>query len=130
MALSILGKCASEKEDNQAANTVSNEAHNDVKISNVGGNADAQNMLGELAEMGLYSGIESKADYATAAYWYRKAIQQGHHRAMFNMGAMYERGLHVEHDIEQAIRFYNEVHIINDSLQSKGTKTQYKGLST
>ena len=105
LALTILKKCASSE-----LSTTDNSANiQKLKGNSKEGNADAQNMLGELTEMGLHGGIEGKPDYEKAVTWYRLAVQQGHGRAMFNLGAMYERGLFVERDMDTAVKFYREV---------------------
>ncbi|KAI8918838.1 hypothetical protein BC831DRAFT_482163 [Entophlyctis helioformis] len=72
------------------------------------GDADAQNMLGEMLEMGHATGLEGDGEPAAAAVWYRRAIQQGHARAMFNLGALYESGLGVGKDHDKALRLYRE----------------------
>jgi TPR repeat protein len=77
------------------------------------GSADAQNMLGELCEIGLDQGLEGKPNLEKALEWYRIAIKQGHNRALFNVGALYEKGQGVEKDLHKAVRFYQEVHLIN-----------------
>jgi uncharacterized protein len=73
------------------------------------GSSDAQNMLGELCEIGLHQGYEGNPNVTKALEWYRLAIKQGHDRALFNVGALYEKGLGVEKDLKKAIRFYTEV---------------------
>ena len=46
-----------------------------------GGDADAQNNVGEIYERGL----GGAPDYVNAANWYRKAADQGYARAMINL---------------------------------------------
>jgi TPR repeat protein len=89
--------------------TVETEEFGLEAMSNLLGDADAQNMLGELCEIGLHNGLEGKEDAYKALDWYRLALKQGHNRAMFNMGALYEKGVAVEKDIKKASRFYLEV---------------------
>ena len=69
---------------------------------------DAQNMLGELCEMGLHHGIDGSPDMNQAIEWYRRALKKGHARAMFNLGALYEKGEFVPLDTERAIRLFIE----------------------
>ncbi|KAJ3164922.1 hypothetical protein HDU88_004902 [Geranomyces variabilis] len=71
------------------------------------GNAEAQNMLGEMVELGM-GGTDSSPDHAAAAKWYRKAMRQGHARAMWNLAALYEGGFGVGKDMEKALRLYKE----------------------
>lgn len=64
-------------------------------------------MLGEITELGVQSS-EGVADPVTAAKWYRKAVKQGHGRAMFNLAALYEVGVGVGRDLGRAGRLYRE----------------------
>jgi uncharacterized protein len=41
-------------------------------------------------------------DYAEAMRWYRKATDQGHARAQYDLGLLYQNGLGVPKDIRQA----------------------------
>lgn len=70
--------------------------------------AEAQNMLGELCEMGLHDGVDGTANVHLAAEWYRKALKYGHGRAMFNLGAIYEKGDVIPRDMDKAIRLFIE----------------------
>ncbi len=45
-------------------------------------------------------------DYAEAATWLRKAAEQGHARAQFNLGCMYDRGQGVPKDDCEAARLF------------------------
>ena len=54
--------------------------------------SDAQNMLGELCELGLQDGVSSEPDLKDALEWYKKALKNGHDRAMCNIAAIYEKG--------------------------------------
>lgn len=79
-----------------------------------GNNADAQNMIGQMKELGLggdkgeimfkrREDVENAAiDITAARGWYRKAMKQGHAGAMFNIGSLYESGTGVEKDLERA----------------------------
>jgi len=68
------------------------------------GDAEAQNLVGEIHERGL--GVEP--DYAAAAAWYRKAADQGLSEALINLGQLYDRGLGVEKDPARARALYRE----------------------
>ncbi|KAL2913983.1 hypothetical protein HK105_206421 [Polyrhizophydium stewartii] len=72
------------------------------------GDPDAQNMLGELFELGFARGLDGDGDAAVAAAWYRKALRQGHARATFNLAALYEAGSGVGRDFDKAVRLYRE----------------------
>ncbi len=66
-------------------------------------------MMGELCEMGLHTGsVEIRPDGVLALEWYRKALKNGNDRAMFNIGAMYEKGDVIPRDMAKAIRLYTE----------------------
>lgn len=70
--------------------------------------SDAQNMLGELCELGVQNGIDGEVDMVQALEWYRRALKNGNARAMFNLAAIYEKGKVVTQDMEKAIRLYVE----------------------
>lgn len=90
--------------------------HHLLIASEEGNNADAQNMIGQMKELGLggeKSELMFKAredipsiDIAAARSWYKKAMKQGHAGATFNIGCLYESGLGVEKDMERAIEFF------------------------
>jgi hypothetical protein len=67
-----------------------------------GGDAAAQNTIGEIYEKGLGGDPNPTA----AAQWYRRAAEQGYARAQFNLGTLYEQGLGVEHDMLEALNWY------------------------
>ena len=73
------------------------------------GDANAQNMLGELYELGKIGDAEDSPSPEQASHWYRLALQQGHARATFNLAALYETGEGVDKDFEKAIKLYEEV---------------------
>lgn len=79
-----------------------------TKAATNGKNPDAQNMLGELIELGLGSESDSP-NHTLAARWYRRAMRRGHARATYNLAALYEAGLGVGRDLERALRLYFEV---------------------
>jgi hypothetical protein len=47
-------------------------------------------------------------DYAEAVRWCRKAAEQGHPGAQFQLGVMYEMGLGVTQDWAEAVRWYRK----------------------
>lgn len=67
-----------------------------------GGDAKAQNYMGELFERG----INDTPDYQTAAKWYQQAADQGFSQAQLNLGNLYEKGLGVAQDSIKAINLY------------------------
>src|SRR5215472_4834440 len=67
-----------------------------------GGDAEAQNNVGEIYERGL----GGEPNYEAAVIWYQKAADQGYGRALFNLGTLYEQGLGVEKDRMKALNFY------------------------
>lgn len=69
-----------------------------------GGDAKAQNYMGELFERG----VGGQADYKSAAMWYEKAAAQGFSSAQLNLGRLYEQGLGVEQDAVKAINLYRQ----------------------
>lgn len=52
------------------------------------GDADAQNLLGEL----YYHGTNIDLDYVQAVYWFREAFAQKHPGAIYNLGVCYING--------------------------------------
>ncbi|MEJ0100205.1 MAG: caspase family protein [Pseudomonadota bacterium] len=69
-----------------------------------GGDAEAQNNVGEIYERGM--GVEP--NYQAAALWYQKAADQGYSRAQFNLGTLYEQGLGVTADKLHALNLYRQ----------------------
>ncbi len=69
-----------------------------------GGDATAQNYMGELFERG----INGTPDYESAAAWYQKAADQGFSSAQLNLGNLYEKGLGVPQDSVKAINLYRQ----------------------
>lgn len=64
-----------------------------------GGDKKAQLLLGLMYDNGL--GVER--DVQQAAYWYRRAAEQGLPRAQFNLGLMYESGEGVSADRQASL---------------------------
>lgn len=69
-----------------------------------GGDATAQNYMGELFERG----INGTPDYQSAAKWYQLAADQGFSQAQLNLGNLYEKGLGVAQDSIKAINLYRQ----------------------
>lgn len=68
------------------------------------GDAEAQNMLGNMHEFG--NGFPANA--TAAVQWYRKAANQGLSYAQFNLARSYESGSGVETDLSEAARWYEK----------------------
>ena len=68
------------------------------------GDVEAQFDLGTLLDTDKVSAWEANR---RAAYWYRRAADQGHADAQYNLGCMYAKGLGVEHDNEEARRWWH-----------------------
>lgn len=69
-----------------------------------GGDAVAQNQVGEIFERG----IGTAPDPATAAQWYARAAEQGNAQAQFNLGSLYEQGQGVPRDRLRALNLYRQ----------------------
>ncbi len=69
-----------------------------------GGDADAQNNVGEIFERGL----GDEPNYEAAVIWYQKAADQGHPAAQLNLGTLYEQGLGVPKDKLIALNLYRQ----------------------
>lgn len=77
------------------------------------GDAEAQNMVGEIFEQGL----GTEPNYQVAALWYERAAKQGHKGAQFNLGTLYETGKGVPKDKRAALNWYRQAWgITDDSL--------------
>ena len=69
------------------------------------GNADAQYMLGDMYRFG--EGVAQ--DIAEGVKWYRKAAEQGHLRALYLLGWMYQHGgSRVVKDDREAVKWYRK----------------------
>jgi hypothetical protein len=79
-----------------------------------GGDADAQNSVGEIFERGL----GTEPNYVVAAHWFERAAKQGHKGAQFNLGTLYEAGNGVKQDKVEALNWYRRAWgLSDDSLQ-------------
>jgi len=78
-----------------------------------GGDAIAQHRLGM-----IYEGVlGAEPDYAKAAQWYQKAVDQGHRESMYALSVLYEQGLGVKKDVVKALNLYRQASGIEaDSL--------------
>ena len=85
-----------------------------------GGDATAQNYMGELFERG----INGTPDYETAAAWYQKAADQGHSQAQLNLGNLYEKGMGVPKDSIKAINLYRQAAGVTESKLELVTEQQ------
>ena len=54
------------------------------------------------------SGRGIAKDHEKAAYWYRKAAEQGHAKAQYNLGGMFENGWGVTEDSGEALAWYRK----------------------
>ena len=68
------------------------------------GDAEAQNIVGQIFEKGL----GQPADYKAAFDWYKKSAEQGNGEAQLNLGHLYEKGLGTAADMEAANRWYRK----------------------
>jgi len=68
------------------------------------GDAEAQNIVGQIFEKGL----GQPADYKAAFDWYKKSAEQGNGEAQLNLGHMYEKGLGTPADMEAANKWYRK----------------------
>jgi hypothetical protein len=85
-----------------------------------GGDAEAQNYVGEI----YMKGLGTAPDYVKAAEWFEKAAAQNNKRARINLGYLYEQGLGVEKDMAKALNLYREASgIDNDKLVFASTVT-------
>ena len=75
-----------------------------------GGDADAQNSVGEIFEQGL----GTEPNYEVAALWYKRAAEQGHKGAQFNLGTLYEMGKGVPQDKVAALNWYRKAWGVSD----------------
>ena len=69
------------------------------------GNVNAQYTLGGYYFLGS-NGVEQS--YSKAAYWYKKAAEQGHSNAQYNIGVCYYNGDGVEKSKTKAIYWFRK----------------------
>ena len=51
---------------------------------------------------------ETNQDEKSSVKWYRKAAEQGHSSAQFNLGVCYQQGYGVEVDSKEAVKWYRK----------------------
>ena len=86
-----------------------------------GGDADAQNSVGEIFERGL----GTEPNYEVAALWFKRAAEQGHKGAQFNLGTLYEAGKGVPQDKALALNWYRQAWgLADDQLVYKSDAEQ------
>lgn len=83
------------------------------------GDREAQTYVGEIYERGV--GGEPPR-YAQAALWYRKAADQGHPRAMINLGFLHEKGLGVARDPAAALALYRRAAGLGEAIALEGVE--------
>ena len=77
--------------------------------------ADLQFYRGYCCEKGL--GTEKEP--GEAFEWYTKAVDHGHVGAMRNLGKMYEAGVWVNYNLEEAIRLYTDAAVKGDGVSKR-----------
>ena len=82
-----------------------NEELDSYLLKAYSGDLDAQFKLGALYSSGE-SGVVQ--DHEQAIYWYKKAAEQGHDSAQYNLGHKYLEGKGVEKDINKAIEWWKK----------------------
>lgn len=87
----------------------------ETKSQAEGGNARAQNLLGEI----YAEGKQMRQDYAQAAHWYRKAADQGLDKAQYNLGVLHDIGQGVERNESEAAQWYHK------AAEAGNTDAQY-----
>uniref|UniRef100_UPI002490373A tetratricopeptide repeat protein n=1 Tax=Cardiobacterium hominis TaxID=2718 RepID=UPI002490373A len=63
-------------------------------------------------------------DYAQARTWYEKAAVQGHAKAQFNLGALYENGQGITQDYDKARTWYEKVAAQTDNKEAQQAAQQ------
>lgn len=76
-----------------------------------GGDAEAQNNVGEIYQRGLGG---TTPDHAKAAEWFQRAADQGSSRAQANLARLYEQGLGVPRDRVAALNLYRQAADLTD----------------
>lgn len=84
-----------------------------------GGDAEAQNYVGEIYAKGL----GTQPDYAKAFEWFAKSAATGNKRAKINLGYLYENGLGTNKDLAKALNLYREASGATDELLFASTVT-------
>ncbi|KAJ3192341.1 hypothetical protein HK101_006712 [Irineochytrium annulatum] len=83
------------------------------------GSADAENMLGQMLELGMAGGETEGEDAAPrpaeAVQLYKRGAGKGHGPSLYNLAACFEGGVGVRRDFERAVKIYEEA-------EKKGSK--------
>lgn len=74
-----------------------------IETKAIAGQAEAQHDLAALYTAG-HDGVTQ--DYERAAFWFRKAADNGIANAAYNLGVLYHQGLGLKKDMKEAIRWY------------------------
>ena len=75
-------------------------------------NAEIQFYIGFCCEHGY--GIEK--NYGEAVDWYKKAAEQGHAKAMRNLGKMYDDGMWAPRNVVEAVKWYVDAAVKGDKV--------------
>ncbi|MEJ6830614.1 MAG: tetratricopeptide repeat protein, partial [Akkermansiaceae bacterium] len=92
--------------------------------------ADDQKDLGDIYLIGMgalrkkvanvlgsyYSGNVIQKDYVEAVKWYRKAAEQGHAIAQYNLGCSYASGKGVTQDDVEAVKWYRKADLQGQAI--------------
>lgn len=70
------------------------------------GHPEAQNMLGDCYNFGLF--LKVNEDENQAFFWYQKAAEQGNSNSQCNLGYCYANGTGVEQDHKQAVYWFKK----------------------
>ncbi len=72
------------------------------------------------------TGKEGAVNYEKAAYWYRKAAEQGFAGAQNNLAALYEQGLGFQKDDAEAAQWYRRAAEWNDAKAQHSLGVMYR----
>jgi len=100
-----------DKNDNQAVERLINDIRNwlDLSQSDTPTQIQKEMSANKMAILAwdYYNGTNGKAkNYSEAAKWFRKAAEQGHIVAQYNIAAMHRNGTGVIHDDKEAVKWY------------------------
>ncbi|QDC09691.1 sel1 repeat family protein [Oceanicola sp. D3] len=112
LALCLLASplAAQTADEVEAARQAYNDGHWDLAMTVLipaaeAGHPDAQNVYG----IALKDGEGTEANPPAAIGWYEKAIAQGHQKAMYNLGHLYQNGAEgVPQDFDKARALYEQ----------------------
>jgi TPR repeat protein len=90
------------------------------------GDPDAEYALGK-----IYYGKGTQKNYSIAQEWYRKAAEQGHIKAQYELGLMNDTGLHIPQNKEEAIFWYKKAAESGSASAQRALGVMYElGLGT